>query len=204
MIEVFNIEQGSPDWFQCRSMIPTASMFKDATAKGEGKTRRTYMLKLIGERITGVPSEGFSNSHTERGTLLEPEARDAYAFIKDADPELVGFVRNDGIVSAGPIGASPDSLIGTDGCLEIKTKLPHLQCEVLLADKVPPEHVKQVQGVIWVCEREWCDFVSYYPGMPVFIKRAYRDEKVIAELKSGLESFYEEMLELEHRIKSMA
>lgn len=203
MIEIFDFEQGTPEWFQCRSGIPTASMFKDATAKGEGKTRRTYMMKLIGERITGELSEGFGNAHTERGTMLEPEARDAYAFLKDADPIQVGFVRNIGVVSAGPIGCSPDSLIGTDGSLEIKTKLPHLQCEVLLADKVPTEHVKQVQGVIWVCEREWCDFVSYHPSLPVFIKRAYRDEKVIEELKAGLESFYDEMLELEHKIRGL-
>jgi hypothetical protein len=33
----------------------------------ESKTRATYMRKLIGEIITGEPSEGFTNAHMERG-----------------------------------------------------------------------------------------------------------------------------------------
>lgn len=203
MIEIFDVEQGTTEWLQCRAGIPTASMFKDATAKGEGKTRRTYMMKLIGERITGELSDSFGNAHTDRGTAMEPDARNAYSFLKDADPVQVGFIRNSEAVRFGPVGYSPDSLIDNNGCLEIKTKLPHLQCELLLSDRIPPEHMKQVQGGIWVAEREWCDFVSYWPGLPVFIKRAYRDEKAIKDLREGIESFYEEMLELEQKIRTL-
>lgn len=202
MIAIIDVAQGTPEWKAARAGMPTASAFKDALAKGEGKTRRTYMLKLIGERLTGELSEGYSNGHMERGHEYEPDARDAYAWHADVEPVQVGFVVNDGLIDLGPVGYSPDSLIGSDGCLEIKTKLPHLQCELLLSDRIPPEHMKQVQGGIWVAEREWCDFVSYWPGLPTFIKRAYRDEKVIAELKTGLTDFYAEMLELERQIRS--
>lgn len=202
MIQIIDVEQGTPEWKAARAGMPTASAFKDALAKGEGKTRRTYMLKLIGERLTGELSEGYSNGHMERGNEMEPGARDTYAWHADVEPVQVGFVINDGLIDLGPVGYSPDSLIGNDGCLEIKTKLPHLQCELLLSDRIPPEHMKQVQGGIWVAEREWCDFVSYWPGLPTFIKRAYRDEKVIAELKTGLTDFYTEMLELELQIRS--
>jgi hypothetical protein len=202
MIQVIDVEQGTPEWKAARAGMPTASMFKDALAKGEGKTRRTYMLKLIGERLTGELSEGYSNGHMERGTEMEPEARDAYAWHADVEPVQVGFVVNDGLIDLGPVGCSPDSMIGEAGLLEIKTKLPHIQCEVLLKGEVPTEHLKQIHGAIWVCEREWLDFVSYWPGLPTFIKRVYRDEKVIAELKAGLSDFYSELLELEQQIRS--
>lgn len=190
MLEVFTFEQGTPEWHECRRGIPTASEFKSVLAKGEGKTRRAYMMRLIGERMTGECAESYTNAHMERGKEMEAEARNAYSFMKDAEPELVGFLRD------GDKGASPDSLVDTNGLLEVKTKLPHLQVEVLLGDRLPPEHVAQVQGALWVSGREWLDFVSYWPKMPLFIKRVHRDEAYIAKLATEVAAFNEEMLGL--------
>lgn len=187
MIEVFEFAQGSDAWRTARLGIPTASQFAAVRAKGEGKTRRTYMMKLIGELMTGEPCEDFSNAHMERGTAMEPDARDLYAFHADVDPVQIGFIRN------GRKGCSPDSLILDVGMCEIKTKLPHIQAELLLADRVPPEHIAQLQGNLWVAEREWIDFVSYWPRMPLFVKRVYRDEKYIAELAKDVDLFLREM-----------
>jgi hypothetical protein len=195
MIQIFNFDQGSPEWYACRLGIPTASRFKDVLAKGEGKTRRRYMLDLMGERITGEPVESFSNAHMERGKAMEDEARDLYCFMTDAEPERVGFVRN------GDVGCSPDSFIGKSGGLEIKTKLPALQLECLLADKLPSEHVAQVQGFLWVAEREWVDFVSYWPRMPLFVKRVYRDEEYIKNLAAEVARFNDEMLSLIEKVQ---
>lgn len=198
-LQVFDCEQGSPEWFAARAGIPTASEFATVMAKGRGggdsKTRRTYMLKLIGERLTGKPMESYSNEHMERGKVMEAEARDLYAMVKDADPQRVGFMRR------GDAGASPDSLIGTDGLVEIKTKLPHLQIEVLLANRLPPEHVAQVQGQLWVSGRSWCDFVSYWPGLPLFVTRVHRDEIYIATIKAEVEEFLSEMVGIATQIE---
>lgn len=195
MIERFDCEQGTPDWVACRLGIPTASRFKDVLAKGEGKTRKRYMLDLLGERLTGEPMETYSNAHMERGQLMEAEARDLYAFMTNADLERVGFLRN------GLKGCSPDSLIGENGMLEIKTKLAALQIECLLADKLPSDHVAQVQGALWVAEREWLDFVSYWPKLPLFIKRVHRDEDYIKNLAAEVARFNSEMLELGEKIQ---
>lgn len=194
-LEIFDMDQSSPDWFKVRCGIVTASCFSDVLSKGQGKTRKTYMLKLLGERITGQPTESFNNRHTERGIEMEPEARHLYEFMTDNQCERVGFMRR------GNVGCSPDSLIGNDGLLEIKTKLPHLQCEVLLNDEVPAEHKAQVQGQLWVSEREWVDFVSYWPNMPLFVKRVYRDEKYIETLQNEIERFLDELNELETLLK---
>lgn len=203
MIEIFNFEQGDLEWRKIRSGIPTASNFQKIQAKGEGKTRTAYMLDLVGARITGEVPDGFSNEHTERGHEWEPEVRSLYSLMHDVEPRQVGFVRNTGICPLGPIGASPDSLIGDKGGLEIKTRLPRLQIELLLANKMPPTHMAQVQGEIAVGDLDWIDFVSYSRGMPVFTSRINRDGNYIVNMMREINQFYEEMLELEHKLRAM-
>lgn len=201
-MEIFDCEQGSPEWFAARAGIPTASEFSTVMASGRGgaesKTRRTYMLKLAGEILTGEPMEHFSNAHMDRGKEMEEEARNLYAFTSDADPEKIGFIRN------GDKGCSPDCLIGIDGAAEIKTKLPHLQLDVLLRDELPPEHRAQCQGVLWVAEREWIDFVSYWPSLPLFVKRVHRDEEYIKSLSAAVDAFNTELCELVEKIRAMS
>jgi len=191
VIEIYRGEQGTDEWRQMRAGIPTASEFATVLASGRGggesKTRRTYLLKLAGERLTGEPAESYSNAHMERGKAMESEARDAYAFMRDADYEQIGFIRS------GNAGCSPDGLIGDDGMVEIKTKLPHLQLEVLLANKLPAEHVAQCQGALWIAEREWLDFVSYWPKLPLFTIRVLRDEAYIARLAEAVAGFNAEL-----------
>lgn len=184
---IVNCEQGSPEWFAARLGIPTASEFSTVMAKGEGKTRRTYLLKLAGELLTGEPMESYSNPHMERGKEQEAEAREAYELMRDIDTHQVGFIVN------GDKGCSPDSLIGDDGGLEIKTALPHIQVERLLKGELPAEHRAQVQGNMWVTERQWWDFVSYCPRLPLLIVRVKRDEGYIATLAGAVKAFNEEL-----------
>lgn len=199
MIKIIECEQGTDSWFRARMGMPTASEFSTVMASGKGggdsKTRRTYMFKLAGEIITGEPSESYSNAHMERGKEMEDEARASYSFDHDMEPQRIGFVIN------GPKGCSPDSFIGSNGMLEIKTKLPHLLIDLLLKDDFPPEHKAQCQGGIWVCEREWIDISVYWPKMPPFIKRAYRDEPYIAEMAKAVDAFNAELAETVDRIR---
>ena len=197
MMQVFNdIEQGTPEWFSARAGIPTASRFATVMAKGEGKTRAEYMRKLAGEIITGELAEGFTTPHMERGKLMEDEARETYAFINSVEPYQVGFIRS------GDKGASPDSLIGSDGGLEIKTALPHIQIDRLERDRLPPEHKAQVQGNLWISEREWWDFVSYWPRLPMLITRVYRDEPYIKTMSDEIDRFNDEKAALVERIRA--
>lgn len=197
MMQVFeDIQQGTPAWFACRAGIPTASKFSTVMAKGEGKTRLEYMRKLAGEILTGEPSEQFSNAHTDRGNAMEDEARETYAFITDADIRRVGFIRN------GNKGASPDSLVGANGGLEIKTALPHIQIDRLERNRLPPEHKAQVQGNLWLSEREWWDFISYWPRLPLLQVRVYRDEQYLKEMAQEVDRFNDELAELVERIRT--
>lgn len=197
-LEIINCVQGSDEWKQHKCGIASASCFKDILAKGKGISRKNYLLKLVGERITGQPAESYSNAHTERGTELEPIARSLYVEQTFNDVLDCGFMKNWGV------GYSPDGLIGNDGLIEIKCKLAHLQAEVLLGGEVPNEHMAQIQGGLWVSERKWLDFVSYCPGMPLFIKRVERDELYIMSLREELASFEIELAATVSKIKAMA
>lgn len=191
MMQIIECEQNSPEWFAARAGIPTASEFHTVLAVGpkggKSATRVSYLNKLAGEIITGEPMTSYSNADMERGKVMEDEARDLYAFMSDADPQRVGFIRN------GDKGASPDSLLGTAGGLEIKSAAAHIQIERLLKDELPSEHKAQVLGSLWVAEREWWDFVSYCPKLPLFVKRIYRDEEYIKKLADEVDRFNTEL-----------
>jgi len=195
VIEVFDIEQGGDEWLAARLGLPTASKFATVMAKGEGKTRSEYMRKLAGEILTGEPAESYTNAHMERGKVMEDEARDLYAFVTNADIQRVGFIKN------GNRGASPDSLVGNDGGLEIKTALPHIQIERLIRNDMPPEHKAQVQGNIWIAGREFWDFCSYWPRLPLLNVRVYRDDDYIKNMAGEIDRFNDELAALVNRIR---
>jgi hypothetical protein len=204
-LTIYDFEQHSPEWVQARLGIPTSSQFATILAQGRGggesKTRRTYMMKLLGERITGEPMWTYSNEHMERGREMEAEAMTAYRFslgLLEATVNRVGFIKNQVL----GVGCSPDALVGSDGILEVKTKLPHLQIECLLDGILPEEHKAQVQGLMWVAERQWVDFVSYWPKLPLFKIRIERDETYIKHLATKVKLFQKELESFHQRIES--
>lgn len=191
-------EQNSPEWLAARLGWPTASCFDHILASGRGggesKTRRTYMLKLAGERLTGVPCEGFKNAAMQRGHEMEPIAREAFMRMMDLSGEHIGLTQVGFVFCPdAQAGASPDALVGDDATLEIKTKEPHLQLALLEDDTFPDEHKAQVQGQLWITRRTRAHFVSYWPGLPIFHKIVERDEPYIVRLAQAVAQFNEEL-----------
>lgn len=187
-----DIEQGSEQWHELRLGKVTASRFKDVMAKGKGLIRKSYMYQLAAEYITGEKEESYSNKYMEWGTENEAAARAMYELETDCTVEQVAFIkRNENV------GASPDSLVGTDGLLEIKCPKTTTQIETFLSGKVPSQHKPQIQGQLWVSEREWCDFLSFDPRINAksgyFCTRVYRNDKYIEELEQTISVFIEEL-----------
>lgn len=197
-LQIIDCEQGTPEWFLARCGVATASKFKDVLAKGEGKTRTKYMRELACEIVRGAPSpfEAYKNADMERGNAYEDEARVLYCLLTDYQVSNIGFMRCD------RVGYSPDGVIGDDGLIEIKTKADALHAECLLLDKVPTEHTAQIQGGLWVSGRQWLDFVSYTPGLPLFVKRVFRDEDYIAKLDAEVYAFIAELDSMAERIRN--
>ncbi len=197
-----DIIQGSPEWDAVRVGRVTASNFSAATSKGKGsppsKTRKDYMIKLVAERLTGLPAESYSNKAMEWGSETECAAREYYEALNNVSVRQVGFIARD-----DDVGGSPDGLVGDDGMLEIKCPFSTTHIKYILAGKMPAEYVKQVQGNLWVAERKWCDFVSFDPRVKqrrYFCKRVYRDEVLIKEQHIKVIMFVDEMKAMLNRL----
>jgi hypothetical protein len=190
---ITDVEQGSADWLALRLGIVTMSELECLLVNGKGEAgfgvaAFTYMDQLIGERITGEAAElPFVTKATARGHEYEIIARGLYEAREEVKTDQAAIILNHGC------GYSPDSLVGADGLTEIKSKLPKFQVAVILGGEVPKEHVAQCQGGLWVSDREWIDFISYWPGMPMFVKRMYRDESMIRKIAERVKAFYELM-----------
>lgn len=201
---ITDIRQGTPEWLALRLGIATASELDVLLVSGKGQAgfgvaAFTYMDQLIGERITEEAAEiPFQTKATIRGHELEGVARGLYERLKEVRTEEVGIILNHGI------GYSPDALVDANGLIEIKTKLPKFQVGVILADEVPKEHIAQCQGGLWASEREWIDFISYWPGMPLFVKRMYRDEVLIRKISERVKTFYEILDERMNKVLGIA
>lgn len=189
------IEQGTLEWLQLRCGMVTASNF--GAVKSTGTTRHTYMMKLAAERITGEVGETFSNKAMEWGTANEPLARHAYEDDHFADVKEVAFIKvNDWV------GVSPDGLVGDNGLIEIKCPNTNTHIETVLKGKMPTKHKPQVQGQLWASEREWCDFVSFDPRVPLnqlFVDRIYRDDTYIKALEEEINKFVDELQVIVHK-----
>src|SRR6185369_331799 len=164
MLEIFECEQCSPQWYEVRRGIPTASEYATILAKGRKKGepslgRARYMRTLAWEIVNEQTAEGYSNANFDRGKALEPAARAMYCYAHDVEARQVGFIYKKELRT----GVSPDALICDDGVLEIKTAFPHIVVEKILADKFPSEHYPQGQGALLVTGRKWVDLVIYWP-----------------------------------------
>lgn len=185
---ILDCEQLSDEWFAARAGLPTASHFSEiVTAKGEpSKSAHLYMCELAAEAVTGIKTEGYTNDIIQRGIELEPEAIEFYEFVKGVEVKKVGLCYQD---EQKKFGASPDGLVDEDGILELKCPLAKTHVSYLLDNRLPPAYHRQVQGQLYVTERQWCDFMSYYPGLKPFIIRVERDEKFIKKLAQHLDQF---------------
>ncbi len=166
------MKQNTPEWHAARLGLVTASRVGSLlTATGQiaaNKTSRALIDQLACERATGFSEDGISSFDMEHGKEMEPIARDYYSR-NYAPVTECGFVR------AGNIGASPDGFVNDDGIIEIKTRKSKYQFETILSGEVPSEYLPQIQMQLMVTMRDWCDFVSFCDGMPLFVKRVFPD-----------------------------
>ena len=148
------------------------------------------MKEIAAERLSGLTDEGYFNNYMQTGQDLESEARECYEKINHCFVQQVGFISlNDWV------GASGDGLMLPDGGLEIKCVKRTTHITTILADKAPTTYIPQMQGLMYVADLKWVDFVSYAPGLnrPYFCKRVLRDDAFIANFKTESDKFIEEL-----------
>lgn len=191
-LQIFNdIEQGTDEWHALRRGIITASvvglLITTKTRKpAANDTSRGLTAQLVAERITGYTEPMHVSADMERGTLDEPYAREIYSE-HYADVTETGFMIRDDW--GFHLGYSPDGLVGDDGLIEIKSRKQKIQLKTILEDEVPSENMAQIQCGLLVSGREWCDYVSYSGGMPLYTKRVQPDAEWQAAIIAAVTRF---------------
>lgn len=196
------IDQRSDEWFAARAGRITASRmndvmverergeFKSGPRKGQQKPQpkalTDYAHQLAAERLTMRPRKQVKAAALAWGQTVEPAAVAAYQ-------AETGVIVTPAEFTLHPIydfiGASPDFLVGDDGGGEIKSpESSEVHLQTLLTG-LPPEHIEQIQGGLWVTGRQWWDFVSFHPDFPeshrIYIQRVLRDDEFIERLESA-------------------
>jgi putative phage-type endonuclease len=190
------MEQRTPEWFAKRLGLVTASRIADVMAKvktGTAASRSGYMTQLVTERLTGQPTEGYQSAAMEWGIEQEGAARAAYEARTGVLVDEVDFVRHP-ILEAG---ASPDGLVGEDGCIEIKCPNTATMLEYIEDRSVPRKYLLQIQWQLACTGRNWCDFVAYDPRLPAHLQllviRVPRYEEVIEQIAAEVGRFLTEL-----------
>lgn len=195
--------QGTAEWMQERVGVPSASNFsKVFTTTGKpSATATAYMNELVAEHALGEKEQIKQNDWMLIGIEREAEARQAYEFVNEVSTLETGFCFKD---EKKLVGMSPDGLVEHDGLIEIKCPKASTHIGYLLGGKLPTTYYQQVHGQLWVAsDRGYCDFVSYYPGLPMFQIRVERDEKIMAIVGQHLDKFITEMLEKRAKLEKM-
>lgn len=196
-MDKINVEQGSEEWKRLRvGSLGAASMHLvlAKTKTGWGASRANTMADIVVERLTGLPTETYTNSAMEWGKVKEAEARSAYEFYQSVTVETVGLFRHPTIANSH---ASPDGLVGDDGLVEIKCPQSATHIETLLSQAIPARYIIQMQWQMACTGRKWCDFVSFDPRLPeemkLWVHRVQRDDGRIAELEKEASIFLAEV-----------
>lgn len=193
-------EQGTDAWLSERAGKVTASRIADVMAKtksGYSASRETYMGDLAAEMLTGVPKQGFVNDAMRWGTETEPQARAMYELETGLTVIETGFVPHPVIEGTG---ASPDGLVGDDGLVEIKCPNTATHIKTLRGAAIDRKYLLQMHWQMICCERDWCDFVSFDPRMPLemqmHIRRVERDAELAEEITAEVTQFLTELNEM--------
>lgn len=191
-MKIIDVEQGSPEWLKARLGIPTASNFDQIVTPVEGNlstSSRKYLAQLVGEWFLGESLDTEATPFMERGNQLESEAAAWYEFQYDTELTAVGFCTLDD----GSAGCSPDRLVGDAEALEngaVEIKCPGLTTQIQYLLNGPPEKYRcQVQGQLWILERDWVDLCCWHPTLPKVVHRSYRDESFIDLLSDAVLEF---------------
>jgi len=193
----YGITQNTPEWDNIRRGMITASaaslLLTSSGKPAANDTSRAYIDRLVGERISGVSEQGVYTAAMANGHMLEPMARAIYAEHYAPVTEC-GFVTRK--VSGGAmVGYSPDGLVGKDGLIEIKTRQAKFTIRTAMNATVDPSYSIQCQAGMMVTNRQWVDYISYSPGLPLVCLRLFRDETIIESIQNAVVAAEEKIVD---------
>lgn len=198
-MRIIDCVQGSDEWHSWRNR-PTASEFSKFITPDTGTysaQATAYAAKIVAKRL-GVYVEPPPSFWMEWGTEQEPNARHAYQIETGRKVREVGFVLPD---KTDTYGGSPDGLVGDDGMIEIKCPKPETLLAYHAEGVFPVEYRPQVQGLLLITGRKWCDFYAFHPELTPFKKCVRANTKYQTKLARCLLELLKEIEALQGKVR---
>lgn len=170
----YDIVQGTDEWLRLKQGVLSASTLKNViTAKtlkiSKAEKTQLFYDDILSQRIDETIQPNFMSYDMMRGHEDEPYAIQQYAKEYNREVKNCGFIINNRL--GFPFGYSPDGLVGDEGLIEVKSRVPKHQIKTILDhitgrtdDIIPSEYMMQLQAGLFVSQRKWCDFVSFCNG----------------------------------------
>ena len=178
--------QGSPEWHAARAGKIKASV----CAALEGKHPYMKPADLVRQEVralSGAPSEFTMVPAVAHGQMMEDYARIFLEKLQGYTVEETGLVIHP---KYDFIAASPDGLIGLEGCVEIKCPYPqYTKTPYSIFDAKRSMYLMQLYMQMECLDVDYCDFICYLSASPesepqYLLERVERKEDFLTELLS--------------------
>lgn len=199
-MKIIEVDQLSPEWYDAKRGVPSASNFNrifKAKSGGLSDSCDSYIAELVAEHDMMLPKV-FSvqkrpitpdmikaKEAMDRGLELEPKARSWYERMTGYRVYPVGFCTTDD----GRWGCSPDGMIDPNGLVEIKIYGDEQHAKWAAAGVVPNLFKAQLHGQLLTTGRQWVDLVLWSETQESKIIRTVPDATTRA-LRVALEMFH--------------
>jgi len=185
-MRVIYCEQRSPEWWEIRKGLPTASIAdKLMTPTGKKSTQSKGIIGTFVAEALGLqdPPPPISTYWMERGINLEEETARWFELEMGFTLTQCGFILNED----GTAGCSPDGLVvepteenGVNKIVagfEGKAPKPSTHIQYLIEGVVPKGYLPQIDFSMAVSGLRTWWFISYSPGLPALILPVHWSEK---------------------------
>lgn len=226
-----HLENGTanPDWLVLRGSRFTGSdfhLFMSMLKKGELTDTAESKLyeKALASFGVDMP-ENITSAAMEKGTELEPIARELYREETFEDVQEVGFVdcevlragcSPDGVIYANSgndtrfgellfVQGEPAEQVGIKKIIEIKCPDIKNYVKMVAQHKIPTAYRVQMQYNLFVTGAKCCDFVVYHPDMKLYIETVYPDEQMqkdIVQVLEKLNPLYDDIVKSIEKLKN--
>lgn len=179
-----NLQQRTPAWHVARRGKLTASNLGAALGQVSYVSRAAAYRRAIGlEKFTG-------NEATEWGNQNESNGIVDYQTVTGNVVCATGLHVHSAYTW---LAGSPDGLIGEEGMIEVKCPFYwRRDGSGRLHKKVPVHYFMQVNALLEICDRQWCDYVCWSPeGMVIY--RISRNPTIFDFLMTYYSQFYAAM-----------
>jgi len=161
LLSIKRIEQRTPEWYELRMTMITASDWATAMGQGHFNKKEDFILKKCGK---GPKFKG--NIYTEWGVKYEDVAVRLYELRNKTKVYEFGVLKHPKYPF---LGASPDGITVKGIMLEIKCPYSRK-----ITGIVPRHYWMQVQAQLEVCDLSYCDFleckITEYSGIDEYLE----------------------------------